>query len=485
MTIDYHGLKPKRSSGKWTLLKSKVFWISAAIVVALVTLVVTDVYNGLKNYVGTIFGGHSINVMPKALFIYHDESSKFPACQLDLIVENSSSKPVSIEIRRIRLFKNEILCEFPEAELIIEPVLPGSRQKKSVNFRHEVLQQALKVPQHSSTALIEIVYKDFSTDRTDSVRLTDRDIIKCTYWQAPIFESEEEAFETGALFNEIEAKIYFTTPSGEKGQEKQSMLVYTDELGQKDINFRRIAQNIFEKHKLRIGYYLPALRRRYGGIYIGTLASDSTKQTPQVHPFDILGTADDYEMKELIGLTIDQDFSKIREFIHFTFDKFYDNSAFRLHQENANFYLLLIHEQTDNINHWITEFRNKGYRVGNKSSNLLNVLQNLVFKLPPIEKASQLADQLNNRIDSLNYIVRTDGYFVLFPSQLDSTITTRVTEDISSITGKESLLKLVFDMRPIQTQFIEAPFVTPVLVVLNFAENTLNKHFDSIKVFVP
>jgi hypothetical protein len=465
--------------------KKKVITL-ALLLVIIITAVITEITSGVISLVYTsvkeLLYPPKLELTLNTCFIYRTDLANFPVCELDIVAYNPSDQKITVELEKLTLFREDIDYYFSRGQAIIG-VEPKSPIKEHIDVKDKVFESALKIPQDSISAVIALSYKNLKTHSTETLTLSDKDVIKCTYWQRPIFNSEKEAFDIGAAVLDISSEVFFTDPStGKQGIRHPKIKAITNQTGLLDFNEKEFAKWIFQKKKMSWLSYIPAFRRKYGGIYLGFLASDTGCSKPTLFPYSIFSNIGDYEEYNLLGTTLDQDFSNVIEFIHYTFDPAKRNESFRLMYENCRYFVLLVYEEPQGVDSLSSHLKNKGYRVGSVSTNRFGVFEDILSKITPIEKGDGLEEKLNLYIDSLNYAIRNNGFFAFYPIPLDSATITRINNDIVDMTGKSHSVAVSFDCHPLQSPLVEALFSTPVLVFLNFTKQTMGVTLDSIKV---
>jgi len=458
----------------------------ALLLVIIITAVITEITSGIISLVYTsvkeLLYQPKLELTLSKCFIYRTDFHNFPICEIDIFAHNPSDKKITVELKELKLFRKDINYHFSRAQSIIR-VEPKDLITEHIVVRDKVFESALKIPQDSVSAVVELSYRDVSRNSIETLRFSDDDVIKCTYWQRPIFNSEKEAFYVGAAVLEMSIDIFFTdTLTGKQGVRLRKRKVFTNQTGLLDFNEKEFARRIFQKKRISWLSYIPAFRRKYGGIYIGFLASDTGFSKPTLFPYSVFSDIKDYDEYNLLGTTLNQDFSNVIEFIHYTFDPAKRNESFRLQYENCRYFILLVYEESRRVDSLTSRLKNKGYRVGSVSTNRFGVFEDILSKITPIEKGAGLEEKLNLYIDSLNYAIRNNGFFTFYPIPLDSVTITRINNDIADMTGKSHSVAISFDCRPFQSILVEAPFSTPVLVFLNFTKETMGVTLDSIKV---
>jgi len=466
--------------------KKKVITL-ALLLVIIITAVITEITSGIISVVyisvKELLHPPKLELTLNKCFIYRTDLDNFPVCELDIVAYNPSNQKITVELEKLRLFREDIDYHFSRGQAIIR-VEPKGLITEHIVVKDKVFESALKIPQDSISAVIALSYKNLTTHSTEILTLSDKDVIKCTYWQRPIFNSEKEVDDVGARVWEISPEVFFTdTLTGKHG--KISAKAITNETGLLDFNQKEFEKWIRQKKKISWLPYTPAFRRKYGGIYLGFLASNTRFSKRTFFPFSpdsIFRNIGDYEEYNLLGTTLNQDFSNVIEFIHYTFDPAKRNESFRLQYENCRYFVLLVYGESQGVDSLTSWLKNKGYRVGSVSTNRFGVFEDILSRITPIEKMAGLEKKLNFCIDSLNCAIRNNGFFTFYPIPLDSTTITRINNDIADVTGKSHSVAVSFDCRPFRSILSEAPFSTPVLVFLNFTKETMGVTLDSIKV---
>ena len=459
--------------------------IGISIIIGIIVLVLGEITLGLISsayrYAIDQMWPPKLELSLTKCIIYRTSFDDFPICEMDIVIKNPSDKSLTVELKELRLFQESIACRFAAGQEIIK-VGAKDLSVKHVQFRDKVLDLALKVPQDSATAMIELIYEYVATNSRETVTLTDNDVIKCTYWQTPVFDSDSEAVAMGAKVVRIVGPVDFAdTLTGEQGRIRLDLKVFTNPNGLSDFDMSQFVARLFAKDP-SFGYYLPAFRRRYGGIYLGYLASDANDFEKTLFPCDLFGNIGDYDEHHLLGTTFEQDFSNVTEFVHYAFDPAKGDESFRLYQENCKYFILLVYEEPQGIDSLAERLKAKGYRVGCASGSRFGMFHEALTLLTPVEKQTGLAEEFNTHLDSLNFVIHNDGFFVFFPVVLDLKGTDRIVTDVKQVTGKPHSVALSFDCRPFKSRLIQAPFSTPVLVFLNFSDKTMDMTVESVRV---
>jgi hypothetical protein len=463
-----------------------LLYVGGIAFVAVVGQMTTGIMTQAYRFVVEIFWRPRLEVTLNKCFIYRKGYSSFPSCELDIVAYNPSSRTkMTAELESLRLFREDIVYHFPRGQQVIR-VEPKDIATKQITTSDKVFESALKIPQDSMSCTIGLRYKNLTTNSEETISLTDKDVIKCTYWQMPIFNSESEALKLGTTRLDISAEVFFSNRlTGKHGKIQPTIETFTNDAGLSDFNQKELVRHIFKKKDFALAIYLPALRRKYGGFYYGFLASDTVSSRSDVFPYDILGGLGDLEEYNLLGTTLGQDFGNVTEFIHYFFDPAKRNESFGLFYENCRYFVLLVYEEPQGIRSFASLLRNKGYRVGAISTNRFGAFEDILSKIVPVEKTGGLEEKLNAYKDSLNNTIRNNGFFTFFPAPLDPKTRIRINNDIGGIISKSNSLAISFDCRPFQTIFEEAPFSVPVLVFLNFTRETRGVTIDSIKFRYP
>ena len=414
--------------------------------------------------------------------IYRTESDQFPTCDMDIVARSNSNENLTVELKELRFFGRDIIYRFGAGQQVIK-TQGVDVFSKHITFRDKVLDDALKVPQDSNTAILELKYQYVGAKSTATLKLTDKDVIKCTYWQSPVFNSDIEAAGFGAIPFSIAGRVYWHTdkPHRKKGSWDPNIKVFINQYGLYDFDMTEFGGRIISKD-FSLSYYPPAFKRKYGGVYLGFLASDSAEFERATFPHQLFGNLRDYDEYNLTGSTFDQDFSKVKEFIYYDFDPARRQKLFEICYENSKYYILLVYEKPEGIRPLAQNLAAKGYRVGSVSANFFGGLAEVMTLITPEEKLPSLAERFNAYVDSLNSVINNDGVFVFFPVALDAKTINRITSDIRQLTGKERSVAFDFDCRPFKSRLPNAPFSTPALTFLNFSQTTMNAKLDSLGV---
>jgi hypothetical protein len=473
-------MKRKRTKKKKnrTLTASLVLLIS---ITALITQIETGLFSWIYRYLKDSFWPAKLELSLTKCFIYRTEFEDFPTCELDIIINNPSTKTITAKLKELRLFRDNILYRFTAHEGIIKAE-PEDQFVQQVKFGDKVLDIALKVPQDSAAAVVELLFEYVATNRSDTLKLDDDDVIKCTYWQTPIFNSETEALSVGASVVGIRGPVHFLdTLTGKQGEFRLDIKAFRDRQGVVDFDFSAFVRRLFAKD-ISWDYYEPAFRRKYGGVYLGVLASDAREADLLASPHDLFGGLGRYDEYRLLGTTLQEDLSKTVEFIHYIFDPAKRNQVFELSQENSRFFLLLAYEDKDGIGVIIDSLTSYGYRAAGISTKRFGALEHVLCQITADEKIVGLAQTFNNNVDSLNFVISRNGFFVFVPVALDWERTHNIATDVARITNKPHFFALSFDCRPFKSPLPPAPFATPVLVFLNFSAETEGVRVKSIEV---
>ena len=468
----------------WKKIKKSI--TLPALIVIVVTVLVTDVTHDVRSW---IWGFAKNLIFPTKLelaftkfIIYRTESDQFPTCDMDIVVRSHSNENLTAELRELRFFGRDMVYRFGAGQQVIK-TQGVDVFSKHITFQDKVLDDALKIPQDSNTAILELKYQYVGAKSTATLKLTNRDVMKCTYWQNPMFNSDTEAAGFGAIPFGIIGRIYWHTDKAhrKKGSTDLNIKGFTDQYGLYDFDMTEFGRRIMSKD-FSWSYYLPAFKRKYGGIYFGFLASDSGKFERTKFPHQLFGNLKDYDEYNLTGSSFDQDFSRVKEFIYYDFDPARRQELFEICYENSKYYILLVYEKPEGIRPLAQNLTAKGYRVGSASANFFGGLAEVMTLITPKEKLPSLAERFKTHVDSLNSVMSNDGVFVFFPVELDAKTINRITSDIRQLTGKERLVAFAFDCRPFKSRLPNAPFSTPVLTFLNFSETTMDAKLDSVGV---
>lgn len=468
--------------------KKKKFITVAFIVGIFIGAVISEITGGIISWVYTstkeFLWPPKLELSMSKLYIYRTDHKNFPCCELNIVAYNHSNiKTMTVELKHLRLFHSNALYYFKKGEGKIR-VEPEDIQTLNMVIRDKAFEYALKIPQDSISAMVELSYKNLSSSSIDTLILSDDDVLKCTYLQRPIFSSENEALDIGAI--EMSTEIFFTDTLTTEHGKISLMKTYTNQTGLVDFNMKKFARPIFQKEFDKVGwdFYAPAFRRKYGGYYLGYLASDTQLVESFLYANNVFGNIGDYDEYNLVGTKLDEDFANIKEFILYTFypDTTAFNMSFRLLYENCKYFILLIYENSNGIDSLKSHLRDIGYRVSSVSTGRFGMLKDILFKITPEEKIPSLAKKLNSHLDSLNYVTKNNGFLIFFPAPLDSKEIAKITEDIAKMTNKSHSYSMSFDCRPYPSILLEAPFSTPAVVFLNFSRQTMDTKLDSMKV---
>jgi hypothetical protein len=463
--------------------KGKTITLSVVVLIAL-TALITQITNHslsmLWSFVADFFTRPTFQISLANCIVYRTNYTDFPVCEMDILVNNSAKEDITVELKEIALFRNGIVYKFSSGT---ETIKTGTIDSfvKHIKFKDEILDSALKIPQEPKNANFKLLYQYVNEKSIDSTVVDSSKVIKCTYWQYPIFQSKNEALASGALPMEISGPIYWSNKSsGKNGLVELNLNVYMDRYGLRDFNGKKFMQDLVN-NKTEMSIYLPSFRRQYGGVYQGLLASDTANIKVMSFPSDVLGKLGDYEETNLLGTTIEQDFSNIKEFIHYTFDPAKSNGTFEFYRRNCEYFVLFVYEEKRQIEQQTETMRSLGYRVDYGQTGRLELIKD-IYSFVPIEKADAFAAKINEYVDSLNVVVRKDGCLIFFPEPVDSSSALMIRSDIAQSTGKNNSLIVSFDCTPKKYSSIVAPFSIPVLVFTNFSDSTKLASLDSVRL---
>ena len=376
--------KPKKKQNVITRHLLIVILVTA-VITAIITQITTGLISSVYSFARNQIWPPELDLSLSECIIYRTDFDEFPVCEMDIVINNLSGEPLTAELKEMRLFRDGIVHRFAAGQEVIK-VGAKDLLVKHVEFRDEVLDQALKVPQDSSTAIIELTYEYVGRNSRGRLTLGDGDVIKCTYYQAPVFESEAEALAMGAVLFTIGGPVYLTDTIGVSHTMVLDLKVFTDRQGPLDFDGEKFA-GLLLSGKFEIPLTLSsAFRRRYGGMYLGFLASDPNQPVLLGYAKEVLGHLGDYEEYALFGTTFGQDFSNIMEFIHYSFDPVRQSESFKLCQDNSEFYILLLYEDSDGLSSIIDSLQREGYRVGSAPAQRLGALQHALTLIVPTEK---------------------------------------------------------------------------------------------------
>lgn len=475
---------------KSKLTKSSLW--RAVILTAVLTTAINEITGGLISsawrFAKTTVWPAKLEISVTECMIYRTSFDEFPTCEMNIMAHNPSHTDMGIELRSLRLFRENILYHFPAGREILR-VPAEDRLVRHVAFRDKVLDEALRVPQDSATAIIELTYEYVHNKSQGRMVVDDAEVIKCTYWQVPTFDTEAQALATGAEAFWLEPTAWWTDSAGASRCTTMKFTTFTTKTGLHDFDLTGLknltidrSSKDFARWRLPVPFLISSVfRRRYGGVYSGHLIRDSVEITPFRYANEFLAQSGDYDQYSLIGTTCEKDFREILEFIHYTFDPTKQDEAFRLRQDNSKFYVLLIHEDPKGISAIADSLKGWGYRAGCvKTQGPGGFLAPLAL-MPPDEKLPALADTLNSCLDSLNFVIHNNEVFLFLPVILDTPAVARIAADLRRASGKSVVLAFSFDCRPFRSHLVAAaPFSTPVLAVLNFAPETSDIMIDTM-----
>lgn len=453
------------------------------VVTAIITAIITEITHGLIStayrYATDLISPVELQLSLTQLMIYRTSPDDFPICEMDILVKNPSDRNSSVELKILTIFRENIIYRFTAGQEVIKAE-PNDLILKHITIKDKVLDLALKIPQDSSSAMIKLTYLNVRANSKDSIILKDDDVIKCTYWQVPLFGSEQEALSLGAVSLDMKRLIFYTdTKRQTKGKALQIMTLFTDKQGLGDLNLNKAAE---KQWIYTVGLTdSSSFRRKYGGIYLGYIASDSIALASRKFASQVLGSYKDNSLYSLTAIGFNRDFSHILEFIHYTFDPARNNELFKHFQQNANFYIHLYCEHDRGIARIVNSFNKRGYGTGvTYIQGFIKGLESIVQMTPDL-KLCQLAEELNKSLGLMNSVIQGDGCFVFFPMNIEPKRKKEILSDIVYVTGKYQTFDLSFDCHPFRSIPSSSPFKIPILVFLNFSDNTKKAVLDSIK----
>jgi hypothetical protein len=457
-----------------------ILWILAIVGTVIVTEITTGIIHKLVESVLTNVCPPKLEISLTKCVIYRTELERLPICELDVVGRNPSERRISVELKSLTLFRENVVHHFPTGEII--RIEANDKRVEHVSIKDTILNVALQIPQEPTTVMLKLVYEYVDRNSKDSVVLMDKDVMQCTYWQRPVFETEEEALAMGATELSVEGNIYWHGPSGASGCSVLAETVFTNEAGLRDLDMEKSMKGLFS-WKLEIPLLISsAFHRKYGGIYFGYLAQDTSRYKLLCYAGQVPGPLSDYYKYTLIGTTHEQDFSNVCEFIYYSFDPATGNKYFKLQHENSEFYIMLIYER-DPPQHTILNYlRGQGYRVGKRPTRTFDTFLKILISLLPPEKRSSLQAKLNACVDTLNLVFNQDGLLIFFPVEPDPKLKARIVDDIVKATKRPCKWVFSFDFRPREFKLLTAPYSTPVLGFLNFSDETMMKKIDSLRI---
>jgi hypothetical protein len=460
---------------------SKVgLWIFLIVATVIVTEITTGLIRKSVEFVRMHFCPPKLEISLTKCVVYRTKLEPFPICELGVVVHNPTKRRISVELESLTLFRKNIVHYFPTGEII--RIGPEDKCVEPVTIKDTVLDLALQIPQEATNMMLKLVYEYVDRNSKDSALLTDKDVTKCTYWQTPVFETAEEALAMGATELSIEGNIYWSRPSGASGCSVLTVTVFTNEVGLRDLDMEKSMKGLFS-WKLEIPVVISsAFHRKYGGIYFGCLAEDTSKLKLLCDAGQVPGPLSDYYKYTPIGTTYEQDLSNVCEFIDYSFDPARWNESFKLHQENSECYIMLIYER-ESPQHTVLDYlRRQGYRVGKRQARTFGRFLEVLVSLLPPEKRSSLQAKLNACVDTLNLVFNQDGLLIFFPVETDPRLKARIVDDIVQATERPYSWTFSFDFRPREFMLFTAPYSTPVLGFLNFSDETMMKRIDSLRI---
>lgn len=457
-----------------------IFWILTIVFTVIVTEITTGIIHKLVESVLTNVCPPKLEISLTKCVIYRTELERLPICELDVVGRNPSEKRISVELKSLILFRENVVYHFPAGEII--RIEAKDKRVEHVSITDTILNMALQIPQESTTVMLKLVYEYVDRNSKDSVVLLDKDVMQCIYWQRPVFETEEEALAMGATELSVEGNIYWHGPSGANGCSVLVQTVFTNDAGLRDLDMEKCMKGLFS-WKLEIPLLISsAFHRKYSGIYFGYLAQDTSRYKLSCYAGQVPGPLSDYYKYTLIGTTHEQDFSNVCEFIHYSFDPATWNKYFKLQQENSKFYIMLIYERDPPQPTILNYLRGQGYRVSKRPTRTFDTFLKILISLLPPEKRSSFQAKLNTCVDSLNFVFNQDGLLIFFPAESDPKLKARIVDDVVKATKKPCKLVFSFDFRPRELKLLTAPYSTPVLAFLNFSDETIMRKIDSLRI---
>jgi hypothetical protein len=406
------------------------------------------------------------------LIIYRPIDNDLPTCEFDLIVNKLPEEDIGIALDDISLFRRGIIHKFLKSHEVFQ-IGPNKPIFKRLIFKDNILDSALKITPKASSMRIVLTYSYMNNNRIDSLVITDKDLVKCTYWLRPTFESKQEAFD-------FESDAFIATVFTDKGPFKYTTFVDSNFIN--DFDMQRFIIDAYQKHKINYDIYLPAFKRRYGGSYGGLLAQDTIKAYGFNSPYGAFCEINQYKLIDLFGMLIDEDFCKIQEFIHLSLDVDKNDEVYSIYQINKQYYIEISCERPNHISDYAHNLQALGYRVGLDSNGFYGEFQKSIGFLPPFNKYESLIRILNSKVDSINENAKNNGCLIFIPVILDSTSEKGIVRDIMQSTNKNYNFIFRYDCTPFRTQLLAASFATPIFVITDFVDSTRMAVIDSFTI---
>ena len=467
----------------WKFLKSRpMLFLYGLVIVAIVTLVTTDLYGRLKNLISNTLWPKAVKVTVKDCIIYRIDDDGYPSLQIDIIVENEYSDEKTVNLRSVAFFKSPIHYVFDEgtASYTIDGKSTNSHK---IKFKDRIFDDILSVPPKAQNFKLVLEY-DVQGKQKNVYIIEDSVLKKCTYWLSPVFESIEQTDQNDLIEIGITKEV---KPSTKADWEIEKIpLFFTTVENKEYINFRKLFKSFLQSSYIDF-VQMAAFKKKYGGVYYGILRNDAQKYGAKIYPKDKLYGLNDYEEYHILGINLPYDnFSRVKEFMHFSFDPKIPDKIFRAYAENSKYCVHLLHGTNDGINQLDSNLSSQGF-----ITNLVNTSFNTFFeetlKLPSQERLKELVNELNQHmyvttkvVDSVEYIeccslndaIFANGVLVFWPGKPDTTVTERVLDGIRGIYKNRPICAINFDCTPLNSFNENAPFAKPILVFLNYPEDS-------------
>ena len=405
------------------------------------------------------------------------------------MIRNPNAVTVSIEFLEVSMLTKGILHRFGLGEEVAK-INPHDCITYRLAFHDKTLDQALKTPQDSASAYFRVTWSNLQTESEDSTILRDSDVVKCTYWQTPIFADTNEAACYKLVTIGSRTTLWYTIYSAngakhEIGSISANIQVLTDKSGLQDLNPAEIARALLLEQRVGFAAYMPAFKRRYGGIYCGLYGSDTAQIHLDLTPRNALVDKDDYSREAIAGIAFGDDLSGISQFIHYVFNASRYGQSFVERQNNSKFFVQLVCEDSTGIAALEDSLVSLGFHAGGVLTDRFQFFVDYLTNLPPISKMVELADTLNGRLSDFQDVLTNDGILVLDPSNSDSIGSKAIVRYLERITKKKTIREIAFNCRPFHTRLPDAPYAVPLVVFLNFSDETRRSTIDSIRLTWP
>lgn len=462
------GFMSRKNKNKKSVLKSIIKGIAIAVIAGVILIILQPAMHFIWGKIISIFKDDKVNIAITELLISRKSYDKFPECEFSVFCQNPANANKSIIIKSIIFSFFNFRYTIPEGLFVIN-LAPISSNKSKFIFSDAVLDSVLLIPQNQYSLRIAIEYQQLGHKSSDWIELSDSQLTKCTFWQTPFFESQQQAKNMGAH------RILFTRTTE---IDSIGIIEFANEVDIPDLNLREMINNDLGNQLILTGD-LNSFKRKYGGIYKGYLTNDK-RQITFITPANFFGNKDEYELFKEFGISFEQDFSHILEFIHYSFSPAKLNPIFNILMDRGKYIILIIYEEEEGIAHIVNTLEAKDYKVGTvKVEAVDDFLENLV-KLPTLDKIEGFVKNFNLNVDTINTIFANQGLLMFNPNPLDSTFLSTIRKDIELACKKQTIFTLTYDCSPIRETLLDAPFAIPILIYLNFSEVTRHLALDSL-----